>query len=176
MKIFSKKKSSGFTFVETILTVVIITAISGVAAKVLLTGLDVYSLIVNRHDAIQTARLSMERMVDETLLVKTINILGLTNTRFSFRDIYNNSTNFKTKTVTMDGQSVQCIYRDDDFLAGNVTFLDFDYMKADGTSTILAWQVKRVNIDINVEAPANAGTVHLRTEVFPRNFMYDNFE
>ena len=176
MKKIWRRHSSGFTFVETILTVVIMAAISGVAAKVLITGLDVYSLIVNRHDAVQSARLAMERMVDEALMVESSDILGVMNSRFSFRDIEGHSTNFKTNTVSMNGLSVPCVYRDDDFLAGNVTYLDFDYLKADGSDTILPWQVRRINIDIKVESPGNAGTVHLRTEVFPRNFMYDNFE
>ncbi len=61
-RLLSKK---AFTFIETVLAVVVVGAIAGVAAKVLTSGLDVYSLIVNRHDASQTARLAMERMVDE---------------------------------------------------------------------------------------------------------------
>jgi len=170
------RKQHGFTFVETILAIIIVAAIAGVAAKVLTAGLDVYSLVVNRHDASQTARLAMERMVDEIVMIESTDILGTTNTRFSFRDIDGHSTNFKSKTASLRGQSVPCIYRDDDFLAGNISFLDFDYLKEDGSSTIWFWLVRRINIDFSVEAPANAGTVHLRTDVFPRNFMYDNFE
>lgn len=174
MKFFGKKR--GFTFVETILAIIIVGAIAGVAAKVLIAGLDVYALVVNRHDASQTARLAMERMVDEIVTVEWTDITGMYNTRFSFRDIDGHGTNFKTRIVSKGGQSVNCIYRDEDFLGGSVSSFDFDYFDANGNSTIWSWQVRRINIEFNIDAPANAGVVHLRTDVFPRNFMYDNFE
>lgn len=172
-RLFSKK---AFTFIETVLAVVVVGAIAGVAAKVLTSGLDVYSLIVNRHDASQTARLAMERMVDEILMVDSSEITWMADNRFGFRDVDGVSTNFKSYTVSKNGLSVPCIYRDEDFLAGNVIYLDFDYLKSDGTSTIWAPLVRLINIDFTVEAPANAGSIHLRTNVFPRSFMYSNFE
>ena len=167
---------SGFTFVETLLSIVIIGIIATVAAKILISGLDVYSLIVNRHNASQTARLAMERMVDEIVMIDTLDITWMSNERFSFRDVTGSGTNFKTKTVSKDGNSVQCIYREDDYLAGSVTSLDFDYLQADGSSTIWFWQVRKFNIDFTVTAPGDAGTIRIRTEVYPRNFMYDDFE
>ncbi len=78
------KRKKGFTFVETLLSVVVIGVVAGVAAKVLISGLDVYALIVNRHDASQTARLAMERMVDEITMIETLDITGMYNERFSF--------------------------------------------------------------------------------------------
>lgn len=179
MKINFKKnfiKKAGFTFVETLLAVIIVGAVAGVAAKVLISGLDVYALVMNRHDASQTARLGMERMVDELILLEISDISTLADTRFNFYDASGSLTNFKRYTATFRGQSVPCIYRDEDFLAGNVTYLDFDYFNDVGASTIWPWQVRRINIDFTVGALANAGSVHLRTDVFPRNFMYSNFQ
>lgn len=173
---FFRLKNRGFTFVETLLAVVILGAIATVAAKLLTVGLDIYVLVANRHDASQSARLGMERMTDEILLIESTDIQGMANAKFDFRDSTGDSTDFRSKTVSKNGLSVPCIYREDDFLAANVTYLDFDYMKEDGSSTIWFWLVKKINVDFIVEAPANAGTVHLRTEVFPRNFMYDDFE
>jgi prepilin-type N-terminal cleavage/methylation domain-containing protein len=169
-------RKKGFTFVETLLSVIILGAIATVAAKVLVVGLDIYALVANRHDASQTARLAMERMVDETELIHWIDILGMENTRFRFIDADGHTTNFRQTTVSKNGRSVVCVYREDDFLAGDATYFDFDYLKADGSNTIWSWEVKRINIDLVITAPANAGSVHLRTEVFPRNLMYSNFQ
>jgi len=173
---FGRRKKRGFTFVETLLTVVIISVIASIVAKILLVGLDSYALIVNRHDALQTARLAMERMVDEIVMFESSDIYGIYNTRLNFNDVYDDSTNFRKTNATMGGQSVPCIYRKGDFLAGNVTLLDFDYYRDNGSATTLPSRVRRINVDFTVQAGAGAGTVHVRTDVFPRAFMYDNFE
>ncbi|MBT3182322.1 MAG: prepilin-type N-terminal cleavage/methylation domain-containing protein [Deltaproteobacteria bacterium] len=174
-------KQKGFTFVETVLAIVVVSVVAGVAAKVLLSGLDVYGLIVNRHDVSQNVRLAMERMVDEIVLIETGDITWMANTRFSFRDIDNIGTNFKRDTVSKNGSTVACIKRDDDYLgylgmtsAGG--YFDFDYLKDDGTSTIWFWQLRRINIDVRVDGVGGAGSIRLRTNVYPRNFMYSNFE
>lgn len=173
---FFRCEKKGFTFIETLLAVIILGAVATVAAKLLVVGLDIYALVANRHDASQSARLAMERIVDEFTLLKSSDIQVMTDTRFDFRDSTNANTDFRKKTVSKNGLSVPCIYRDEDFLAGNVTYLDFDYLQNNGSSTIWPWQVKRINIDFIVEALAQAGSVRLRNEVFPRSFMYSNFQ
>jgi len=169
-------KRRGFTFIETILSVLIVSIIAGVAAKVLITGLDVYALVVNRNNAFQSARSAMDRIEDELVLLKWTDITWMSNTRFGFFDTNGVSTDFEKVNVYKSGRTVPCINRGSDFLAGEVIALDFDYYKDDGTATIWSFEVKRINVDITVQALANAGTVHLRTDIFPRNFMYSNFE
>jgi len=166
----------GFTFVETILAVVVISAIAGVAAKVLITGLDVYALIVNRDDASQRARLAMERMEDEIVFIGTGDIFSAGNTKLRFRDSGGTSTYFSQKNESINGQVIPCLFRGSDILAENVVSLDFDYFRSNGNSTYWPWRVRFINVDMSVEASADAGSIHLRTNVFPRNFMYDNFE
>lgn len=175
MKTFCSKKS-GFTFIETLLAVIIIGIIAGVVAKVLIAGLDVYALIVNRNDAFQSARAAMFRMQDEILLVKGEDILSLSDSRFRFKDINGSPTDFRRATLYRGGELNECINRGNDYLVGNITQLDFDYFNAAGAPTIWPNSVRRINIEFTVAALANAGSVHLRTDVFPRNFMYSNFE
>ena len=164
-------KNSGFTFVEMLLTIFIIGVISGVTAKVLLTGLDVYSLLVNRDNAMNTAREVMDRMFEEILLVETDDIISIHDNSFNFKDTAGVHTNFRRKIV----QGSPTISRKDDFMAGNLAAIDFDYKHYDGSSTLLRDEVRRINIDFTLTAPADAGSIHLRTEVFPRSLMYDNF-
>ena len=174
-------KQKGFTFVETVLAVVIVSVVAGVAAKVLLSGLDVYSLIVNRHDLSQNARLAMERMVDEAVLVEFADLTWLSDSRFGFRDVDGIGTNFKRSTVSKSGNTVACIKRDDDYLAylglgSGAGYFDFDYLKDDGSNIFWWWELRRINIDVRVDGTAGSGSIRLRTNVYPRNYMYSNFE
>lgn len=166
----------GFTFVETILSVILVAIIAGVAAKVLISGLDIYSLIVNRNTAFHTARAAMERIQDELLYLKSTDITWMSDTRLGFRDVNGYSTDFEKTTVRRGAQIIPCINRGDDYLAGDVTQLDFDYYNATGGSTIWPLQVRRINIELTVQAMGNAGSVHLRSDVYPRTFMYSNFQ
>ena len=164
MKIKMKKKK-GFTFVETLLSVMIVGIIAGVAAKVLIVGLDVYSLIVNRNNALSEARVAMDRMVREIVLLKSTTITGILDTRISFVDKNGYFTNFRKPTASYAGKSVPCIYRGGDFLAGNTTLVDFDYYKLDRSTAYWPFEMRVVNIDIVIDTFASAGTIRLEREV-----------
>lgn len=161
----------GFTLIELVLTITIVGIISSVSAKVLLTGIDTYALTSNRKDALQHARVGMDRMVAELTSLRQGMITGKTDTRVSFIDSDNLATNFQRTTVN----STLELYRRDDFLAGQVALLDFDYYKLDGTTATWPWEVRRINIELTIQALGGAGSVPLRTEVFMRNYMYTNF-
>ncbi len=163
--------NKGFTLIEIILTIMVVGVIAGVSAKVLMDGIDTYSLVTSRRDAVEHARVGMDRMVSELLLVDSNDITLASGTKVSFTDANNSSTNFQRKTV----QNTWELYRGDDFLAGIVGLLDFDYYRDNGNSTSWPWLVRRINIELTVQTLGGYGTIPLRTEVFPRNFMYTNF-
>lgn len=167
-----KRGERGFTIIETVLTAVIIGIIASVAAKVLVVGLDVYALIANRDDAFQAARTAMDRMVAEVVLIENSDITSMVNLQFGFRDQFGVGSTFRRTTVLGNPG----LYRTNDYMVGNVSQLDFDYLRLDGTNAVFPWEVRRINIDMTVAAEAGAGNVHLRTEIFPRNFMYNNFQ
>jgi len=100
----------------------------------------------------------------------------MSNERIGFRDMDGMSTDFDLEVASAGGYSTDCIFRGNDYLLGNIIHLDFDYLNEEGDSTIWSWLVRRINIDFTVEAPREAGTLRLRTDVFPRNHMYDDFE
>ncbi|MDD2731081.1 MAG: prepilin-type N-terminal cleavage/methylation domain-containing protein [Candidatus Portnoybacteria bacterium] len=176
MVVAPEKKNFGFTFVETIISVVIVAIIASVAARVLLAGLDVYKLVVDRNNTFQSSRMAMERMVDELIHLESTDLTWMTNERIGFRDMNGIATDFDMDSVSGSGYTFPCIFRGDDYLVGNVTHLDFDYLNEDGGNTIWSWLVRRINIDFTVEAPRGAGALRLRTDVFPRRFMYTDFE
>ena len=165
-------RKKGFTFIELVLTIVIIGIIAGVAAQVLIRGIDAYSLITNRKDALQHARVGMDRMVLELMLIRSTDLTYISNTRINFFDAQGYSTNFRQATVS----SYPELYRGDDFLSGRIAAFDFDFYQSNGSSTSSASSVRRINIELTVQGLGSAGTVPLRTEVFPRKFMYSNFQ
>lgn len=171
-----RRKERGFTLLETLLAVLIVGIIASVAAEVLMVGLGIYKLIINRNNAFETARVGMDRMVDEIMLIDSTDISWLGDTKFGFWDIDGHSADFERHTVTQSGRTIPCIYRGDDYLAGNVIQLDFDYYRDNGSTTIWSWLVRRINIEMTVQGPYSTGNIHLRTDVFPRAFMYSNFQ
>jgi len=166
------KNRRGFTLVETILTIVVVGIIAGVSAKILVSGLDTYAFITNRKDLTQHARVAMERMVNELTVARWNDITWMSGTHIGFIDRGGSSTSFKSKTFN----NIPSIARGNDFLAGQLGFLDFDYLQYDGSNAWLNFQLKRINIELSLDALGGYGSLTLRTEVFPRNEMYDNFE
>lgn len=174
-----EKSRWGFTFVETILAIVVVGVIAGVAAKVLIAGLDIYALIVNRNNAYQSARVAMDRMVDELTMIHSGDISWVGEQRINFRNTEGQLTSFRKSSynpASQPGQTIPCIFMGNDFLVGEVAVLDFDYYALDGSVTTRESNIRRINIDMTVTSLAGGGSVHLRTDVFPRNFMYQDFE
>lgn len=169
MKLLPKKR--GFTFIEVVLTIIVVGIIAGVTAKVLLSGLDTYSFITNRKDAAQHARVAMERMIDELLLVEWDDVTWMGNEHLTFIDRDNSTTSFKRDTE----EGIPILERGNDFLAGPLGLIDFDYLREDGSVAYFNTQLRRINIELAIDALGGHGIVNLRSEVFPRNFMYDNF-
>lgn len=165
------KTSKGFTLVELVLTIVIVGIIAGVSAQVLMRGIDTYSFVTNRKDAIQHARVGMDRMVSELLLVHLLDITGISATQISFIDNQGHLTNFRRTTQygTVD------LFRNNDFLAGQIGLLNFLYYKSDGSTARWPLEVKLINISLTIQGLGGSGSVPLRTQVFPRNHMYNNF-
>jgi len=161
----------GYTLIELVLTIVIVGIIAAVSAQVLVRGIDAYTLITNRKDALQHARVGMDRMIDELILLNSSKISSISDTKIGFWDDTNALTNFRR--TSQGGNLV--LYRGDDFLAGIVGLLDFDYFKSTGAPAVWPWDVRRINIELTIQALGGVGSIPLRTEVFPRGFMYNNF-
>jgi len=170
------KSASGFTLVELIISIVILGVIASITAKVLSSGVDTYAFVSDRHDTFQRARLSMERMVDEISLIDQSGITGIYNDRIDFTDVDGNSANFKRVLAFQDGQSVWCLYRGRDFLSEGISSLEFEYYDSAGNETSYPSDVRMVSMDMNVQSLKGNGSIHLKTKVFLRNYMYTDFQ
>lgn len=165
-------KRQGFTLIETILVIVIIGIIAGVTGRVLSAGIDTYSLVTSRRTALDHARVAMDRMVSELQGINPVSIAIMTNKKLVF-------VNQNLKLVrydTRNNQGYDVLNRNDYELAGNLSMLDFDYLKVNGTNAPMSFWVKLINIELAIQTVGGFGTVSMRTEVFPRQLMYDSFE
>lgn len=156
----------GFTLVEIILAMTLL-GITVVATSVLMgRGLDAYNLVNSRTVALDQANYALVRMEKE--MTKVSNINNAHSTLFAFVDSLGNSTDFH-----LDGTT---LFRGNDPLAHNVSSLTFTFYRDNGATTTAPPQIRRIHIDMTVLADGGNGTIDLRTDVFPRIFIYDNFQ
>lgn len=154
----------GFTLIEMIMVIILISIIASVAAMIILEGAKSYQKEVSFSDIHNQGRLAIERMAREIRLIRSAtaaDISTMTATNIVFNDV--NGTNiqfsFAGNTISRSGNT----------LANNVQSLAFSYYQQDGTtvagSATLVWYVQ---IDLTT---VNAGeTLLLRVRVHPRNF------
>lgn len=166
------KQHKGFTLVEMVLVIVVLGAIAGVTAKVMMAGVDAYSLVMSRRDALDHARVGMDRMVRDLQAIHPIQIFWKTNTHLSYINGFISAAHYERRI----SNGYPILSRNNQELAGNVSLLDFDYLKANGNNAFWPWDIRRINIELNVQSVGGYGTIFLRTEVFPRGLMYANFQ
>ena len=154
----------GFTLIELIMVIVLISIISSVAAMIILQGAKSYQKEVSYSDIHNQGRLAIERMAREIRLIRSAtaaDISTMTATNIVFNDV--NGTNiqfiFAGNTISRSGNT----------LANNVQSLTFSYYQSDGVTVAgAAAQVWFIQIDLTT---VNAGeTLSLRLRVHPRNF------
>ncbi|MCQ9206420.1 MAG: type II secretion system GspH family protein [Omnitrophica bacterium] len=169
------RKKSAFTLIELTIVVVLFLVLTGVLARVLLVGLEVWGSENNRANLRQEANLAMERIVRE--LSQTTSITDANEDGIEFVvDLDDNGVN---ETVTFD-VSGTTLNRTEDAkavkLAENSQTFALAYY--DTTNALMAVpqdvsnQAKRDNIRlINIALTMNndSETVALRSSVYTRN-------
>ncbi|MBI1909353.1 MAG: hypothetical protein HYS22_04210 [Deltaproteobacteria bacterium] len=165
-----KRGNQGFGLLETILVIAVISAIFAVTAELLLRGLSAYQLVSSRQDILERAELAMDRMVREIRLLGISSFQGpLGGTTLTFRDTTGTVTNFSLNGNTLS--------RGNDSLATGIFSLSFSYWDKNGNSTNAVSKVRRVAIGLTLMPnDSQTNNITLRSQVFPRNFVYGNFQ
>lgn len=167
---------TGFTLIEVVLTIVLIGIIFGVTAKILLSGLDVYSLVTSRRDAFEQARMAMERMRGEIATIDVLtsgdlNLYSMTEDNMCFvnpdgtRRLRKRIVNNIPILYLGEGCGIATYHE----LALNTPVVVFTYHEIGG-------HVRGIGIELATQGTGEAGTVWLRSAVFPRSQMYGDFE
>lgn len=162
----------GLQFLEaaTVAIAILVTVIA--TTKTLLTGIDLFDMAEQRREASQRAQQMMEDLVTDLLQLPPSSLLALSETSFAWKEVEKGSVRY---ALGIAGGAMG-LYRNQRMIAPNIAFLDFDFKTLQGDATRDPKQVKRINIDFSIAALKRAGNIRLRTEVFPRSALYEDFE
>lgn len=161
----------GFTLVEIILSISLVAILFALSAIILDRGVDSFADISKRGAKNQEARMAMERMARELITVKagpSGKLTSLQTDRVQFTDSLSLAAEFRLNGTTL--------YRNSDPLLQNVTALTFTGYKSDGSVTSAAPQVRRIRMELSTLAQGQTAPLILRTEVFLRTDLYENFQ
>jgi prepilin-type N-terminal cleavage/methylation domain-containing protein len=158
--------SGGFTLVEIVITIVLLTILSAIAAVIILQGVRGYVSEDARSDVHYQARLAVERMAREIRSIPSCTALSVPanpSSSIAFSDIISNAT----VTFNVSGGS---LFRNSDLLARGITSAQpFSFFAADGTTLTNTcpgiWFVQ-----IAVTDTQGSESLQIRTRVHPRNF------
>ena len=161
----------GFTLVEALLAIVIIGVMMVAVAHILISGMESYSLVSDRREALQEARLAVNMMTGElqTIADPATDIASITPTSITFT-----SSGGESVTYAISGTT---LLRNTKILAQGVTGASgFAYYTAGGATTTNRAQIHRVGVTVTVDTGVGAhGTVTIRSGAYLRNRYYSAF-
>ena len=150
---------SGYTLIEAVLVVVILSIVGLSSSYVIFNSMRVYARTAPALDVSYQAHLAVERLQrDIREMNGTASITAFTATDLAFDD-----TSGGTVAYAFSGGQLT---RNGDLLADTVTAFAFTYRRADGTTTTTASELHLVEVDVTVQVKDQ--NARLRTSVFPR--------
>ncbi|MBI4238245.1 MAG: prepilin-type N-terminal cleavage/methylation domain-containing protein [Deltaproteobacteria bacterium] len=161
----------GFSATEVLLSMIILSIVALAVSPVFFQSVASYALATGRARVMHDARNAIMQMQREMITVTTARITGIQAQQFSFID-----DNALAATYQFTpGAPFGTITRGATLVMPNAVNLTFSYFDANGAVTNVIANVRRIGVTIVAAAP-NQGNLTLRTEVFPRNFAYTNFQ
>lgn len=169
--------NKGFTLLEVILTMLIMTIVFGVAAEVMLQQADAYSYVNHRKSALQDARYGMYQMKIELEKMKTTGLNNITGTEIDFINDKGVATNFH---LGMHGADL-AVFHGTEVLIDRVELFGIDYFDASGAvlapSMATKPLVRRIRFNVRTAEQDNEGPINMSAQVIPRDFLgYKNFK
>jgi len=167
--LFTSKR--GFTLIELVITMVLIGIVAFIVADAMSTGFKTYFTTDNRKEALDQARIAMERMTREIRNLRSSADIGTANanqfcfvntdgTRVSF--LYSGTTIVRDEPVACPSAAGAPV------LANNITVFSFTYLQTDG-STDPAPPTNTKRIRIAITSTLSNEQVQLQSEVWPRS-------
>jgi prepilin-type N-terminal cleavage/methylation domain-containing protein len=153
---FSSQK--GFTLIEAVIVIVILTVLGAIGAPMLLNATRVYIMERNILNTDAQAQLAMERMAREMRLIDPVNITAFTANNLSF------TLNGAPVSYSLNAQKQ--LLRNTDILATGVSGVTFAYFRTDWiTPATAASQIWRIQIQLQFTVD-QVGTQRLTTSLF----------
>jgi prepilin-type N-terminal cleavage/methylation domain-containing protein len=157
MKIITYKKSAGFTLIELVLVIMIVSIVAVIGSKIMGQGLRAYLDFQNMSAADWQMRVALETMTREIRNLRYPS--DITATQFSFVD-----NNGKSVSFSLSGTSLM---ENSQILADGVTAMTFTYYNSSILTTTTPSAIILVELDITFNNNNTLTTTQLFW--FPRN-------
>jgi prepilin-type N-terminal cleavage/methylation domain-containing protein len=156
-----KMKYRGYSLIEVVVVIVILSIIAAIASKVLQAGFNAYITSQNIATANAQARVAFEKMTrDIHAIASPASISTATASQLSFTEINGSSVTYQlTGTQLMQGSNV---------LADGVHSLTFSYWDQNAASTTVAANICYVTVLLNITSGGVNYT--MRTTVSTMNY------
>ena len=166
---FRSKKERGFTLIETLMVILILSIIAFVSVPAIRQGIDAWVLCMSTNDLLDEGRLAMHRMVKELKLAN--NITEMTASAITF-----------TRTGLADPVqfiwSANVLYRrvlstpvQNNILARDLSAFHFTYLRRD-SQTLAASPADVWEIRIDFTVTKQGRSLRFGTTVTPRNLTH----
>jgi len=160
-------KSNGFTLIEIIMTIVIVSILAGIAAVIILQGVKAYTTEQPRSNVHYQTKLAVERMAREVRQIRSCttgaggDITTTTANTLQFNDINGNTVNFSVAggVLTRNANTLA---------TGIISAQTFSYLTSAGMPSTACpglWF-----IDITITDQQGTNTIQMSTRVHPMNF------
>jgi prepilin-type N-terminal cleavage/methylation domain-containing protein len=162
-------KSNGFTLIEIVITIVLVSILAGLAAIIILQGVKAFSSEQTSSDVHYQARIAMERMAREIRMIRsTADITASTAINLQFTDVNGANLGFQWINPILNRWNGV----GNDVLASGVAAFSFSYFRNDGiTPAVLPADLGLLwFIDIAMTSQQGSESLQMQTRVHPRNF------
>jgi prepilin-type N-terminal cleavage/methylation domain-containing protein len=177
MRLTGSKKNRGFTILEVILSMLIMSLVLGVASEVMLKQADAYSLVNNRKSALQDTRYALFHIKTELEKMDSSDLQTISSTALSF---YDDAGTLRTYSLGSSGGSLG-IFAGSQLVVGRLHDFWIDYFDGAGAAlpptpgTVAL--VRRMIFNLQTEPQDGEGQITLTMQIIPRDFLgYTNFE
>lgn len=166
-----KRHRIGLKVIETATITLAIVVTLLVTVKMLIAGIDLFDMAKQRRDASLAGQRALQAMVQEILMLNPSAISSYSETSMAWKGVAETPIDYALRVE----EGAVTLVRNDEAIAKNVVFLDFDYKTISGMPTHDPKRIQRINIDFVIAALKRSGSVRFRTEIFPRHSMYKEF-
>jgi prepilin-type N-terminal cleavage/methylation domain-containing protein len=167
------KSSKGFTMIEIIIVIIILSIISAITIKFLVDGLRIYTIAVNQKTLFDEGKLALERMCRDIRDARSIttpaaggsgSTVTVLRSNATVQDIVDESITFRLTGSTLEKVKASPVATS--AIALNVS-----------TFTVTRGQAatndeNQITIQLSLTS-ASAGSVNLQTRVYPMNLLED---
>ncbi len=163
----------GFTSMELILTILIMSIVMIASAETIATHTDAFSFITNRKSTVADLRFALNKMTTEMEKINAGDITDIQTSRITFTDS-------ATGPVTYKQHVSDTVVRNNDVLLKHVSNMWFDYYDSLGNpltpnSSNLP-NVRRIKVSVKSKPRGKEGNITISAYVVPLAFLGYNLQ